>query len=54
MFRMLSYYINKGFKLEYLLNLSYYEKMFFISSMSYQKEESIEEKIALNPFLESK
>ena len=52
--RMLSYYINRGHNLDYLINLIYYEKKFFISSMSYENEASIEEKIALNPFIEKK
>ena len=51
---MLSYYINRGHNLDYLINLSYYEKKFFISSMSYENEASIEEKIALNPFIEKR
>ena len=50
--RMLSYYINRGHSLDYLLKLNYYQKMFFISSMSYEHEKNIKEQIALNPFLE--
>nr|DAR08847.1 MAG TPA: hypothetical protein [Caudoviricetes sp.] len=51
---MLSYYINRGHKLDYLLNLTYCEKQFFISSMSYEHDTDMEEKIAMNPFIEKK
>ncbi|WP_321833353.1 hypothetical protein [Clostridium butyricum] len=51
---MLSYYINKGFKLDYLLNLTYNERAFFISSMAYEIENNREEQIALNPFFVKK
>ncbi|MDU1068192.1 hypothetical protein [Clostridium sp.] len=51
---MLSYYINRGHKLDYLLNLTYCERMFFISSMLQENEERIDENIALNPFIEKK
>lgn len=33
------YYIQKGFSLEYLLNLSFSEKMFFTASMEKALEE---------------
>ncbi|MDU5101142.1 MAG: hypothetical protein E6240_01770 [Clostridium butyricum] len=51
---MLSYYINKGFKLDYLLNLTYNEKAFYISSMCYEIENSREEQLAMNPFFVKK
>ncbi|CUU47343.1 hypothetical protein [Clostridium beijerinckii] len=51
---MLAYYINKGHDLQKLIDLGYYEKMFYIASMHKLHDEDIDEKIALNPFLTRK
>ncbi|WP_205448294.1 hypothetical protein [Clostridium botulinum] len=51
---MYAWYLNKGHDLQKLLNLGYYEKMFYIAAMQQTHEEDIEEKVALNPFLKRK
>ncbi|WP_238948859.1 hypothetical protein [Clostridium sp. YIM B02569] len=51
---MLAYYINKGHDLQKLIDLGYYEKMFYIASMHKLHDEDIDEKIALSPFLTRK
>lgn len=51
---MLAYYLDRGHTLNELLNLDYYSKLFYISAMLSNHEEDIEEKIALNPFIEKK
>lgn len=52
--RMISYYLDRGMDLEKLLNLSYYEKVFYIASMAFQTEDALDTQIALNPFIEKK
>ena len=52
--RMISYYLDRGMDLEKLLNLNYYEKVFYIASMCFQTEDSLDTQIALNPFIEKK
>ena len=52
--RMISYYLDRGMDLEKLMNLSYYEKVFYIASMVFQTEDSLDTQIALNPFIEKK
>lgn len=37
----IAYYLQKGHSLEYLLNLSYIEKKFFIRSMEVYREEMV-------------
>lgn len=51
---MIAYYLDRGHTLNELLNLDYYSKIFYLSSMLANHEEDIEEKIALNPFIEKK
>ena len=52
--RMISYYLDRGMDLEKLLNLSYYEKVFYIASMVFQTEDALDTQIALNPFIQKK
>ena len=52
--RMLSYYLDRGIDLDKLMNLSYYEKVFYIASMVFQTEDSLDTQIALNPFITKK
>ncbi len=51
---MYAWYINRGHTLNELLNLGFYERMFYIASMEKAHKDDIEEKIALNPFLKRK
>ena len=51
---MYAWYINKGHTLQELLNLGYYERMFYIAAMYKLHDEDIDEKIDLNPFLKRK
>lgn len=54
---MISYYLDRGHPLnpqKGLLDLSYYEKLFYIASMELNHEEELDEKIALNPFIKKK
>lgn len=51
---MIAYYLDKGHPLKELLNLDYYEKLFYKACMLKNKEEDIDEKISLNPFIKKK
>ncbi|WP_294376898.1 hypothetical protein [uncultured Clostridium sp.] len=42
---MYSYYIDRGFTLEYLENLPFFKAQFFISSMYVNREEHIQEEV---------
>ncbi|CAI3627876.1 conserved hypothetical protein [Clostridium neonatale] len=45
--RMFSYYIDRGFTIEYLENLSYNKRTFFISSMLVNQEEKMQDLLYL-------
>jgi len=51
---MIAYYLDKGHSIKELLGLSYYEKLFYKAAMLKNKEENVDEQIALNPFLKKK
>jgi len=51
---MIAYYLDRGHPIKELLSLSYYENLFYKAAMLKNKEENLDEKIALNPFVEKK
>lgn len=51
---MIAYYLDRGHTIQELLSLSYYEKLFYKAAMFKNKEEDLDEKITMNPFLKKK
>jgi hypothetical protein len=51
---MIAYYLDRGHTIKELLNLGYYENLFMIACMLKNKEENLDEKIALNPYIKKK
>ena len=51
---MYAWYINRGHTLQELLNLGYYERMFYIAAMYKLRDEDRDEKMGLNPLVERK